>query len=84
MFQKRQGMEQMVAWVLMAYAIGLVLGQTLRSHLFPETSRKYKLSSSLFTLLKLRWSFSHPEFRKLLSLALQTFHSIALPVQTFV
>jgi hypothetical protein len=84
MFQKRQWMEQMVSLALMAYAIGLILGETLRSHLFPETSRKHKLYSGLFTLLKLKLSISYQEFRKVHSLALQTFHSIALPVRTFV
>jgi hypothetical protein len=84
MFQKRQWMEQMVSLALIAYAIGLVLGETLRSHLFSETSRKHKLYSGLFTLLKLKLSISYQEFSKVRSLALQTFHSIALPVRTFV
>jgi len=84
MHQKRHWMEQMVSLTLIAYAIGLVLGETLRSHVFPETSRKRKLYSGLFVLLKLRLSLHYPAFRKISFLALQTFHSIALPVQTFV
>ena len=84
MHQKRHWMEQMVSLTLIAYAIGLVLGETLRSHMFPETSRKRKLYSGLFVLLKLRLSLHYQEFRKISFLALQTFHSIALPVRTFV
>lgn len=48
MCQKRHWMEQMVALALIAYAIALVLGETLRAQLFPETSRKRKLYSGLF------------------------------------
>jgi len=84
MFQKRQSMEQMVSLALIAYAIGLVLGETLRSHLFPETSPKRKLFSGLFVLLKLKLALPYPEFRKITSLARQTFHSIVLPVRPFV
>jgi len=47
-------MEKMVSLALIAYAIGLVLGETLRSYLFPDTSRKRKLYSGLFVLLKLK------------------------------
>ena len=54
MHQKRHWMEKMVSLALIAYAIGLVLGETLRSYLFPDTSRKRKLYSGLFVLLKLK------------------------------
>lgn len=84
MFQKRQWMEQMVSLALMAYAIGLILGETLRSHLFPEISRKRKLFSGLFVLLKLKLSISYHDFTKISSLALQSFHFIVIPVRTFV
>jgi hypothetical protein len=84
MCQKRYWMEQMVSLALIAYAIGLVLGETLPSHLFPETSRKWKLYSGLFVLLKLKCSLPYQEFRKISSLALQTFYSILFPVRTFV
>jgi len=83
MHQKRYWMEQMVSLALIAYAIGLVLGETLRSHMFPETSRKRKLYSGLFVLLKLKLSLPHHEFKQVAFLALQTFRSIALPVRTF-
>ena len=84
MFQKRQWMEQMVSLALIAYAIGLVLGETLRSHLFSETSRKRRLFSGLFVLLKLKLPLSNLQFKQISSLALQTFRSMVIPVQTFV
>ncbi len=46
MCQKRPWMEQMVCLALIAFTIGLVLGKTLRSQLFPETSRKRILPAS--------------------------------------
>jgi DDE family transposase len=84
MCQKRPWMEQMVSLVLIAYAIGLILGETLRSSVFPETNPKRKLFSGLFVLLKLKLALPYPEFRKISSLAQLTFHSIVLPVRTFV
>jgi hypothetical protein len=84
MHKKRHLMEKMVALALIAYAIGLVFGETLRSHLFPEPHRKYKLYSGLFVLLKLKWILPYPKFKPVVLQALQTFAAIALPVRTFV
>lgn len=84
MHKKRHLMEQMVALALIAYAIALILGETLRSHLFPEPHRKHKLYSGLFVLLKLKWTLPYPKFKLVLSQALLTFNSIALPVRTHV
>lgn len=84
MCQKRHWMEQMVALALIAYAIGLVLGETLRAQLFPETSRKRKLYSGLFVLLKLKLALPYHQFRKFHTLASQTFQTMVLPVRTFV
>lgn len=84
MCQKRHWMEQMVALTLIVYAIALVLGETLRAQLFPQTSRKRKLYSGLFVLLKLKLALPYPRFRKIHTIALQTFQSILLPVRTFV
>jgi len=82
MSQKRHWMEQMVCLALIAYAIGLVLGETLRTHVFPETSRKYKLYSGLFVLLKLKLALSFQEFRQVCSLAAHTFQAMLIPVRT--
>jgi hypothetical protein len=82
MCQKRYWMEQMVCLALIAFAIGLVLGETLRSQIFPETSRKYSLYSGLFVLLKLKLTVDFLEFRRICKTASQTFHTIVIPVRT--
>ena len=82
MCQKRHWMEQMVCLALIAFAIGLVLGKTLRSHLFPEGCRKRKLYSGLFVLLKLKLTIDFLEFRRICKTASQTFQTIVLPVRT--
>jgi len=82
MCQKRHWMEQMICLALIAFAIGLVLGETLRSHIFPETSRKYKLYSGLFVLLKLKLTLDFLEFRRVCKTASQIFQSIVMPVRT--
>lgn len=82
MCQKRHWMEQMVCLAFIAYAIGLVLGETLRSHLFTETSRKRKLYSGLFVLLKLKLAVDFMEFRRICNTALKAFQSIVIPVRT--
>ncbi|MBI5839189.1 MAG: transposase [Chloroflexi bacterium] len=84
MHKKRHLMEKMVALVLIAYAIGLVLGEALRSQLFPLPQRKHKLFSGLFVLLKLKWSLPYQKFKLVSQQALQTFASIAHPVRTYV
>jgi hypothetical protein len=82
MCQKRHWMEQMVCLAFIAYAIGLVLGETLRSHLFTETSRKRKLYSGLFVLLKLKLAVDFMEFRRICNTALKAFQAIVIPVRT--
>ncbi len=67
MHNKRHLMEKMVALVLMTYAIGLILGETLRSYLFPGPHRKHKLYSGLFVLLKLKWILPYPKFKQVFS-----------------
>ena len=84
MCQKRHWMEKMVSLALIAYAIGLVLGETLRSYLFPETSRKRKLYSGLFVVLKLKFSLPYQVYKQITLQALQSFRMIALPVRSFV
>ena len=76
MNKRRDHMEKMVALLLIAYAISLWLGETLRSALFPEGTRKYKLYSGLFVLLKLKLPLSRQEFIPLSSLALSSFSTI--------
>jgi transposase len=82
MCQKRHWMEQMVCLAFIAFAIGLVLGETLRSQIFPETSRKRKLYSGLFVLLKLKLTVDFREFRRICKSASQIFQTIVIPVRT--
>jgi len=50
MNKKRENMKKMVALLILAYSIGLILGEEIRDRLYNE--RKRKLYSGLFILLK--------------------------------
>lgn len=78
MNKRRSLMEKMVALILIAYAITLVVGETLRTQLFPEGSRKYMLYSGSFIFLKLKPDLSPPLF----SQARMAFNQLVLPVRT--
>ena len=80
MCQKRHWMEQMVCLALIAFAIGLVLGETLRSQIFPKTNRKYAMYPGLFVLLKLKLTVDSLEFRRICKSASLSFQSIVVPV----
>ena len=82
MNKHRDHMEKMVALLLLAYAIGPWLGETLRSTLFPEGTRKHKLYSGLFVLLKLKLALPKQVFLPISSRALSSFSSLILPVRT--
>jgi Transposase DDE domain len=73
-------MEKMVAFLLIAYAIALILGEALRNHSFPEGSRKHQMYSGPFIFLKLNPDLSPP----ILSLSRSTFSQIVCPVRTHV
>ena len=81
MNKRRDHMEKMVALLLIAYAIGLWLDETLRATVLPEDSRKYKLYSGLFVLLKLKLSLPKQDFLPISSRALSSFTSLILPVR---
>ena len=79
LMNKRQVlMEKMAALILLAYAITLILGETLRQRLFPAGSRKHQIYSGPFIFLKLKPDISPP----ILSLASSTFSQIVCPVRT--
>jgi hypothetical protein len=80
MNKSRTPMEKMVAFLLIAYALALILGEALRSQLFPQECRKHKLYSGPFIFLKLRPDLSPP----ILSQALSTFSLTICPVRTLV
>jgi hypothetical protein len=82
MNKRRDHMEKMVALLLIAYAIGLWLGETLRATMFPEGTRKHKLYSGLFVLLKLKLTLPRQEFLQTSSLALTSFSFLVLDVRT--
>ena len=82
MTKRRDHMEKMVALLLIAYAIGLWLGETLRSSLFPKGTRKHKMYSGLFVLLKLKLALSRRDFLPISSLALTSFSSLILNVRS--
>lgn len=81
MNKRRDHMEKMVALLLITYAIGLWLGETLRSKLFPEGTRLHKLYSGLFVLLKLKLTLSRHEFIPVSSLALTSFSTLVCNVR---
>jgi hypothetical protein len=84
MSKRRDHMEKMVALLLIAYTIGLWLGETLRETIFPKESRKQKLYSGLFVFLKLKIDLAPPDFLRSASLALSSFKSCFLLVRTLV
>jgi len=82
MNKRRDHMEKMVALLLIAYAIGLWLGEVLRETLFPKDSPKKKLYSGLFVLLKLKFSLSPPLYIQASTSALRSFASLVQGVRS--
>jgi hypothetical protein len=80
MNKRRSWMEQMVALVLIAYTLALFLGESLRSLLFSEDTRKQRLFSGPFIFLKFNPQLSPP----LLSAAIPEFSHLVCPVRTYV
>ena len=78
MNKRRNLMEKMVALILIAYTIALILGETLRTTMFSAESRKHKLFSGPFILLKLKPDLSPP----VLAQARSIFSLTICPVQT--
>jgi len=71
----------MVALVLMAYGIGLALGEAVRERVFGG-SRGYRLYSGLFVLLKLRVKVGYEDMREIMERSLSLFPRLTLPVPT--
>ena len=82
MNKRRDQMEKMVALLLIAYAIALWLGEVLRSVRFPEGTRKHKLYSGLFVLLKFKFTMPRKDFLPISSRALSSFAYLVCPVRT--
>jgi hypothetical protein len=78
MNKHRSLMEKMVALLLIAYTLTLILGEALRSELFPPECRKHKLYSGPFIFLKLKPNLSPP----LLTQTRSNFSQMVFPVRT--
>ena len=78
MNKRRTLMEKMVALLQIAYTLALILGEALRSELFPPESRKHKLYSGPFIFLKLKPDLSPP----ILALSRSAFSQMVCPVRT--
>ena len=84
MNKAQEYLEGMVALVLMAYGIGLMLGEVLREMIFGK-SKKYRLYSGLFVLLKLKVKVSLEDVGKITERALSSFPQLTFsPVPTLV
>ncbi len=77
MNKKRINMEKMVALVLLAYAIGFLIGEMLRDAIY-KGSRKWYLYSGLFVLLKRKISISKENLAQCIYSALNIFSKIIL------
>ncbi len=77
MNQRRRWMEKMAALTLIAYAVALILGETLRAQLFPKGCRKSKLYSGPFLFLKIKPDLAPP----ILSKARAAFSHLVIPVR---
>ncbi len=79
LMNKAQGyLEGMVALVLMAYGIGLVLGEVVREMIF-GSSRNYRLYSGLFVLLKIGVKAGYEDVQRILERALSLFPKPSFP-----
>jgi len=84
MHKKRELMEKMVALMLIAYAISLVVGETLRDHCFPEGHPKRKTFSGVFVLLKLKLDLPPSLWPALAAAAIAAFSAIVANVRIHV
>jgi hypothetical protein len=85
MNQRRDYLEQILALVMIAYAIGLLLGESLRDKLFDTSHSKRRLYSGLFLLLEHRPRVPHAMAQQIASAALLAFTClVSAPVRTHV
>jgi len=80
MNKSQRNMVQVMALAMMAYAIGLLVGEALRDRLYggPSSHRKWKLYSGLFILLTHKIRLLSDVIRQALSDVLCAFKSLAL------
>jgi hypothetical protein len=77
MNRRRCLMQKMIALILIAYAIVLIVGETLRAQFFPDGCRKNKLFSGPFIFLKLKPDLAPP----ILAQAQSAFSHLVIPVR---
>ena len=65
MNKSRERMEKMVAMVMLAYAIGLLIGEDIRDRIY--TGKKWKLFSGLFIILKQRLNLTRKTLRDIIN-----------------
>ena len=83
MNKSRENMEKMIAMVLVAYAIGLLIGEAVRDQMYQ--GRKHKLYSGLFILIKQRIRLSKEKLAQIINQVYGFFSAIALgDVRTYV
>jgi hypothetical protein len=83
MSQRRDYLEQVLALVMIAYAIGLLLGEILRDKLFDRTHSKRRLYSGLFLLLEHKPPVPRAMVQQIASAALLAFTClVSAPVRT--
>jgi hypothetical protein len=83
MNKRQENMEKMLALVMIAYSIGLLLGEAIRDRMYAragQVSRKWYLYSGLFVLLKQKISLSVRELRQVVSQVLHRFRTLVLGV----
>jgi len=78
MNKKQRNMEKMVGLVLLAYSIGLLIGEGIRDRIYPSGSRKRKQYSGLFILLKQSIRISRKVLRDIINCAYELFTKIVL------
>lgn len=93
MNKRQDSMEQMAALVMLAFAIGSLIGEAVRDELFaaaddPQSAtvqRKWRLYSGLFLFLKRKWSLAIATLSQLLQRVLAGFaNCVQPPVRTYV
>jgi hypothetical protein len=87
MNKSQRNMEQVTALVMIAYAVGLLVGEALRDHLYghPVRGKKWKLYSGLFILLKHKAALPTTVISQIVHDVLQIFPALILsPVPTHV
>ena len=94
MNKTQENMEKMVALMLIAYAIGLLVGESIRDHLYGSTEptsvttsgkqdpahkgKYWTLYSGLFVLLKQKITITHQALEKLIAAVQRAFASLVL------